>query len=353
MNLTCIDAFCGAGGLSLGLTRAGIDVVYAFDNDPLSVQTYNLNKKHLQHAAEIRDATGIDSKELLSRLDLDVGQLFLLAGGPPCQGFSVQRIGADEDDRNDLVLAYARLIDDIQPKFFLMENVPGLSGKRGASVLSSFLHRIADSGYHPHSEILNAEDFGVPQRRRRIFVLGVRNDLYRRAFEFTRPQRTSANGRTTVEQTIGELPPPPPDGSDHPQIPQHRADRLSKVNLARIRALEPGQGMEHLPEELLAECHKLGPDKIGHRNVYGRMSWNDVAPTITARFDSFTRGKFGHPTQDRSITLREGALLQTFPMDFEFSGNKVEIARQIGNAVPPKLAEAVGRMIIAYDRNHP
>lgn len=348
MRFSCIDAFCGAGGLSLGLTRAGFDVVYAFDNDPLSIQSYASNKKYLPHDAELRDAASIDAQELLTRLKLKSGDLFLLAGGPPCQGFSIQRIGADEDARNDLVLAYARLIDEIQPKFFLMENVPGLSGKRGEQVLKSFLRRVSESGYHPHIQVLNAEDFGVPQRRRRIFVVGVRHDLYRRAFEFLDPQQVAVNGRATVKQAIGKLPPPPADGSEHSEIPHHRADRLSKLNLMRIRSLKPGQGMEHLPPHLLADCHKAGPEKVGHRNVYGRMSWDSVAPTITARFDSFTRGKFGHPEQDRSVTLREGALLQTFPMDFSFAGTKVEVARQIGNAVPPKLAEAIGRMIIRH-----
>jgi DNA (cytosine-5)-methyltransferase 1 len=123
------------------------------------------------------------------------------------------------------------------------------------------------------------------------------------------------------------------------------------MNLKRIQALKPGQGREYLPDELLADCHKIDSSVIGYRNVYGRMAWDAVAPTITARFDSFTRGKFGHPEQDRSISLREGALLQTFPMDFRFIGTKVDIARQIGNAVPPVLAEQIGISIIdSYKR---
>ena len=116
--------------------------------------------------------------------------------------------------------------------------------------------------------------------------------------------------------------------------------------MERIRAIKEGQGRDNLPDELLADCHRIDSSVIGFRSVYGRMSWDDVAPTITARFDSFTRGKFGHPTQDRTISLREGALLQTFPVDFQFIGNKVDIARQIGNAVPPLMAKHIGASII-------
>ena len=155
----------------------------------------------------------------------------------------------------------------------------------------------------------------------------------------------------TVRDTIGDLPVPPQDGTDYPGLSLHRRDRLSERNLQRIRAIKEGQGRDDLPDDLLADCHRVDSSVIGFRSVYGRMVWDDVAPTITARFDSFTRGKFGHPTQDRSISLREGALLQTFPIDFEFTGNKVDIARQIGNAVPPVMAECIGKSIIdSYEK---
>ncbi|MEZ5307148.1 MAG: DNA cytosine methyltransferase [Pyrinomonadaceae bacterium] len=350
MKFKCIDAFCGAGGLSIGLVKAGIDVIFGFDNDPLSIQTYNLNKKHLPHFAELHDVTKIDPIDILKRLNLNIGDLFLLAGGPPCQGFSIQRIGSDQDQRNSLVLSHARLIKVMKPKFFLMENVPGLLGKRGGSTLELFLQQMDSCGYESHTQLLNAMDFGVPQRRKRIFVVGVRQDCYHSPFKFLLAHKSYSNTHTTVREAIGDLPSPPLDGSEHPEFPHHRADRLSETNLTRIRALKPGQGMEHLPMDLRADCHKIGPKQIGHRNVYGRMAWDNVAPTITARFDSFTRGQFGHPDQDRSISLREGALLQTFPLDFDFVGTKVEIARQVGNAVPPKLAEALGHMILDYHR---
>lgn len=352
MKYTCIDGFSGAGGLSLGLSRAGFDVMYAFDNDPLSIQTQKINSKYFNHPVAVADIKEFSrSGSLLKKASLKKGELFLLAGGPPCQGFSVQRIGAHIDKRNDLVLTYARLIEDVQPRFFLMENVPGLLGSRGDSIFRSFLSQVKKSGYYPYIKILDAEDYDVAQRRRRVFIVGIRSDVHKNEFVFPSPT-TPPGSRVTVAKILKGLPEPPLNGKDHPQIAQHRRDRLSPVNLARIRALKPGQGMEFLPKKLLAECHKVGANKIGHRNVYGRMAWNDVAPTITARFDSFTRGKFGHPEQDRSITLHEGALLQTFPKDFRFAGNKVDIARQIGNAVPSKLAEIVGRQILKYYRSN-
>jgi DNA (cytosine-5)-methyltransferase 1 len=244
------------------------------------------------------------------------------------------------------VSSYFQLVKELRPAYFLMENVPGIAGKRGRTLLDKEIEKISKNGYVVHWQVLDAQDFGVPQRRRRVFVVGERtdgDDLA--AFEFPSPL---ASKKITVRNAIGHLPPPPSDGSDHAKIVHHRSDRLSDLNKRRLAALPEGKGRDHLPAELLAECHKRSSDVIGHRNVYGRMAWDEVAPTITARFDSFTRGLFGHPEQVRSVSLREGALLQTFPQDFIFSGTKVEIARQIGNAVPVKLAEAVGRQIIAY-----
>ncbi|MEX1138920.1 MAG: DNA cytosine methyltransferase [Bacteroidota bacterium] len=348
MKYTCVDGFSGAGGLSLGLDRAGFRVVFGFDNDPTSINTQRINKKYFGHVTANMDVNDLLRKDALLRtIGLRRGELFLLAGGPPCQGFSVQRIGKDADERNRLVLKFGLLVKQARPKFFLMENVPGLLGMRGKGVLKSFLSTVHDCGYTPYLEVLNAEDYGVPQRRKRVFVVGIRNDLHKRKFEFPEA-KTLGKNRVTVRDVIGKLPRPPEDGTEHTVIRHHRRDRLSRLNLARLRALKPGQGREHLPLRLLADCHRVSADRIGHRNVYGRMAWNDVAPTITARFDSFTRGQFGHPVQDRSITLREGAILQTFPRDFVFSGNKVDVARQIGNAVPPRLAEIVGRQILRY-----
>lgn len=341
MNYTCIDSFCGAGGLCLGLERAGFNILFSFDIDQTCIDTLNANPQYFNHPTEAADISNMLGKKLLKKCGLQRGELFLLAGGPPCQGFSIQRRGSDFDIRNELVLKYGQLIEELYPCYFVMENVSGIGGKRGKSILQQLVDDVCAMGYRVHIELLDAQEYGVPQRRKRYIIVGERKDMLS---EYVYPPKV--NFRRTVRDTIGDLPSPPIDGSEHPTIPLHRRDKLSKLNLKRIEALKEGQGRDDLPNELLADCHKIDSAIIGYRNVYGRMAWGDVAPTITARFDSFTRGKFGHPDQSRSISLREGALLQTFPMDFTFKGNKVDVARQIGNAVPPVLAEAIGRSII-------
>jgi len=346
MKYTCVDCFSGAGGLSLGLMWAGIELLYSFDNDPKCIETQRLNANYFSsHKIEQANINSLLHGALLNKLNIRPGDLFLLAGGPPCQGFSIQRIGNDDDERNNLVFSYLRLIEEMKPQYFLMENVPGITGKRGRIILKQALDRAAKIGYWIHQKVLDAQDYGVPQRRKRVIVLGEKSNGDLPTFAF--PAAITPEGkRITVRMTIGDLPVPPDTGKDHPDISHHRKDKLSETNVRRLLALKQGQGRQHLPEELLTNCHRIDASIIGHRNVYGRMSWEEVSPTITARFDSFTRGQFGHPEQLRSISLREGAMLQTFPKDFLFSGGKVDIARQIGNAVPPILAKAIGVQLI-------
>lgn len=340
-KFTCIDSFCGAGGLGLGLKQAGYNILLSFDIDQICIDTINANKKYFGHPAESADISDMLNGELLKKCNLERGELFLLAGGPPCQGFSIQRRGSDIDKRNELVLKYGKLIEELYPMYFVMENVTGIAGKRGKTILQQLIEDVEKIGYTVHIKLLDAQDYGVPQRRKRYFIVGERKDLGEH-YEYPHP----LDYRRTVRDVIGDLPSPPDDGTDHPDISLHRRDRLSPLNLKRMKSLKEGQGRDDLPMELRADCHKIDSSVIGFRNVYGRMVWDDVAPTITARFDSFTRGQFGHPVQNRSISLREGALLQCFPMDFVFTGNKVDIARQIGNAVPPLLAKQIGKSII-------
>lgn len=341
MRYTCIDSFSGAGGLGLGLDRAGFDILLSFDIDSKCIDTIRANPAYFHHPAEVADITNMLNGKLLKMCNLKRGELFLLAGGPPCQGFSIQRRGEDVDARNELVPKYGQLIDELYPAYFVMENVSGIAGKRGKTILQNLIENAEAIGYNVHITLLDAQEYGVPQRRKRYIIVGERNDI---GVSYTYP---APNGKTvTVRDTISDLPVPPADGSDYPGISLHRRDRLSPLNLKRINAIKEGEGRDDLPPELLAECHKVDSSVIGYRNVYGRMAWDEVAPTITARFDSFTRGKFGHPDQPRTISLREGALLQTFPLDFVFTGTKVDVARQIGNAVPPVLAEQIGRSII-------
>ncbi|KAB2482765.1 DNA cytosine methyltransferase [Bacillus cereus] len=337
-NFTVIDSFCGAGGLSLGLQKAGLNIKLAFDNNKYAIETYS---KNFNHTALLESIENIKGEDLLKAAGLKKGELVLLSGGPPCQGFSVQRRGEDKDDRNALVLEYARLIKELEPTFFIMENVTGIKNKRGASYVQQVLDLVKELGYHTQMKTLNAADYGVPQSRKRVFIVGEKPINNQTFFEFPKKKYEPGNYQT-VKDAIFDLPSPPEDCSDHPCYPNHRRERLSDINRLRISHVPQGGGREYIPEELRLECHKVSVEKAGHRYVYGRLAWGEPSGTITARFDSFTRGKFAHPVENRSITLREGARLQTFTDDFVFSGTKVEIAKQIGNAVPPLLAEHLG-----------
>lgn len=345
---TALDLFCGAGGLSLGLRRAGFDVVAAVDHDAAAVRTYQRNLGSHVRRASIYD---LKPHDLLRELGMTPGECVLLTGGPPCQGFSVQRRGSDEDPRNHLVLEFLRFVEGVLPRFFVMENVAGLNSKRGRPFLDEIFRRVEAIGYHCRLEKLDAGAFGVPQFRSRVFLVGEGATGGPPVFRF--PVPVNPHLRRTVRDAIGDLPSPPADGSPHQGVPNHyREANLSALNIERIKHVPQGGGREHLPEHLQLPCHRNNPSHR-HMDVYGRLSWDAPAGTITAMFDSFTRGRFGHPEEHRSITLREGARLQTFPDDFVFEGSREECARQIGNAVPPLLAELLGRAVIAAAATRP
>ena len=273
-------------------------------------------------------------------------EIDLIAGGPPCQGFSVQRIGADHDDRNDLIFEFARFVSEIKPRMFVMENVPGLLGKRGAEFAARFESILTDQGYAVRNVRINAAEFGLPQIRKRIYYYGWLPAGKVPPFSFPAPTHTEGQFHT-VGGAIGDLPPAAAlkELTSSTDDLLHRRTRLSALNVERIRLIPPGGGFVDLPVNMRVNCHKGGADKIGHRYVYGRLSADRPASTITARFDSFTRGKFAHPYEDRNITLREGARLQSFPDQFVFTGSQENIAALIGNAVPPVMASVVGAAI--------
>ncbi len=332
-----VDLFCGAGGFSLGLAQAGFDVVLSVDNWGVALESHQRNFRHPAVSADLAQSSVID---LLKQERIRPSDIDLIAGGPPCQGFSIQRIGGDVDERNNLIFSFAKAVIDIRPRLFVMENVKGLIGRRGRELVERFLQMLGDVGYEVNYRVLNAADYGVPQNRRRVVFLG---SLRSGGCEFRHPIAThSAENHLTVWDAIGDLPSPPVDLSPMPGDRLHRRTRMSKLNLQRIMSIPPGGGMEDLPVELRVNCHKNGASKIGHRSVYGRLHKDEPAGTITARFDSFTRGRFGHPVEPRNITLREGARLQSFPDDHLFVGTQEEIAAQIGNAVPPLLAKHIG-----------
>lgn len=343
MKKTAVDLFCGAGGLSRGLVAAGFDVRAAVDNWPRAIESYRANfPGHSHLCGDVAELEKSNFRQLGVPSELD-----LVAGGPPCQGFSVQRIGSDFDERNQLIHEFARVVCELRPKTFLMENVPGLLGKRGRPIAESFVDKMVAAGYSVTHRIIDAVSLGVPQVRRRVFFVGY---LSSEDGLFSFPQQ-SAVKPMTVSEAISDLTSPPADFLPTPGDPLHRRTKMSFKNLERLALIPPGGGFEDLPVEMRVDCHKDGADKIGHRNVYGRLDADKPAVTITARFDSFTRGKFAHPIEHRNITLREGARLQSFPDSHVFLGTQEEIAAQIGNSVPPKVAEALGRSLLDLIEN--
>lgn len=335
-----IDLFAGAGGLSLGFRMAGFEAVFAIDSDEASCRTYAKNFGNHIYNIDIRK---VNHRFIKAEVGPLAEKVEVIVGGPPCQGFSVQRRGEDSDERNNLVLEFIRLVEEIKPQFFVMENVGGLLSKRGKSVMQLLMERVHKAGYVPHIKKLNASEFGVPQMRKRVFIIGEKSSTGLTNFKFP---VSLDNSDLNVSDFIKDLMDKGPD-----DVPNHISDRLSEINLQRIRALKPGQSRDSLPPHLQLDCHKRNGSHR-HMDVYGRMPWSGLAPTITARFDSFSRGRFGHPELDRSITLREGARLQTFPDNFVFEGTKGEVARQIGNAVPPLLAKGVAQSIMEALKNH-
>lgn len=338
-ELTCIESFSGPGGMSLGLEAAGFTVVSAFDYDKATVNTYNHNFGEQCRQRDARDVTG---DELLALSGLKSGDLDLFSGGPPCQGFSKQRRGAHLGDRrNDLVLEFARLVNELKPRAFLFENVAIFGQKRGLAFIER-MRSILDE-YRIYPNFFNSADYGLAQTRQRFMLVGIRLDI---PFSFSTPLPTVFSWRT-VHDVIGDMPEPPEDFSDHPDFPNHAKTRVTLKNIERFKFVPQGGGWKDIPWEYRLDCHKVADTrKGGWPDVYGRLQWKGQCPTITGGFDSFTRGRFGHPEQHRALTPREAARLQGFPDHFFFTGNRHEVRHQIGNVVPPPLAEVVGGSIV-------
>lgn len=338
-NFKFVEAFSGPGGLSLGLEEAGFELLYAFDYDEASVNTHNKNLGNKCHLIDIRD---LDPNKLRKELNLNIGDLDLVAGGPPCQGFSKQKKGAHlGDSRNELVIAYGKFIQGLLPKFFILENVAIFGQKRGKIFIEELKSELRN--YNFISEIYNSAAFGLAQKRERYIVVGIRKDL---EVGFTKPIFNIIKPKT-IRDVIGDLPSPPADYSPHPTIPNHQKAKITSLNEKRFSFVPPGGGWKDIPRNLRLPCHnRVDTTKGGWPDVYGRLEWTGVCPTITGGFDNFSRGRFGHPEENRALTAREASRLQGFPDDFIFSGNRGEVRSQIGNAVPPPLAKAIGIEIL-------
>ena len=344
-GLTVIDVFCGCGGSSYGFKLAGFDIKAAIDKNPLATESYTLNfsgtsilTKEIVHT----DAETV-AHNLLTKAKLAPGECTVLLGCPPCQGFCRLSKDGVNDPRNKLVSALSKIIAVIKPEFCVIENVPGLPNGSGKNIFQEALDELKSASYSNVAwQIVNAADFGVPQRRRRLLLIASR--LYAvsipKAFE---------QARKTVRETISGLPPIAAGASD-PNDYLHCSPTASAKVIERIRSIpKDGGSRRSLPPELQLECHKR---HSGFCDVYGRMKWDEPSPTITTGCTNVTKGRFIHPEQDRAISVREAALLQTFPRDFGFCGTPWQIARQIGEAVPVEFARRIANHIISL-RNQP
>lgn len=323
-NPVAIDLFCGCGGLTLGLKKAGFAVIGGVDIDPLSLETYRINHNEVSlFEGNIQD---IDPLVMLRSLGLRPGQLALLAGCPPCQGFSAMRTrnGAClvNDPRNDLVFDFLRYTSVMLPKAIMMENVPGLASDSRMMQLCKELKAL---NYFVQCKVLDAADYGVPQRRRRMILLGSRAGAV--------PFATQARHRRSVRDAIANLPRAGRSGDALHDLPEKRSERV--LQLIR-RIPQDGGSRRDAGSEFQLPCHKRCD---GFKDVYGRMAWDEVAPTITGGCVNPSKGRFLHPEANRCITLREAALLQTFPPKYFFSlrRGKFPAAQMIGNALPPEF----------------
>jgi len=332
-RIQAVDLFCGVGGLTRGLIDAGIDVRLGIDIDPACEYPYTANN----NAAFLLQSVGdVDAPTLAKCYTPKATRL--LAGCAPCQTFSsYNQKASTEDNRWWLLRHFGRLAVDLQPDLLTMENVPGLMDH---AVFSEFVTTLADEGYEVSYQPVDCSQYGVPQHRTRLVLLASKLG----PIELLTPDQFGHMERT-VRDAIGGLPTLEAGASDpHDQL--HRCSALSPLNMERMRASVPGGTWRDWPEELVAECHRKATGKT-YPGVYGRMTWDAPAPTMTTQFYGFGNGRFGHPDQDRGISLREGALLQGFPPYYRFvrPGDPIQykaIGRMIGNAVPVTLGEVIG-----------
>ncbi len=330
----CLDFFCGAGGLTRGLLDASIHVVCGVDHDERFRETYERNNPPSRF--ECADIADIDIKALRCKYGVDDDDLTLYAACTPCQPFSTlnQRRGAD--DRKELLLSFAELVRKHPPDFLVVENVPGLGNAYGQEVYRRFLEVLDQSGLiHRDADKLDAKDFAVPQIRKRFILLASRHGDIR----LPSPAEQAPG---TVRSAIEHLPRPGADSAppnhNHRPVPDHHRAILAEV------PQDGGSRSDVADKSVLLECHRRNPGV--HKDVFGRMQWDEPAPTLTCRCTDVYCGRFAHPVENRGLTIREAAALQTFSDDYEFVADSIYFAaRQVGNAVPVTLASRLGQVV--------
>lgn len=331
---SAIDLFCGAGGSTTGLVSAGYNVLVGVEQDANAAATYHTNHPDVQLYEE--DITLIDPRKVAADLGIEPGDLTLLNACPPCQGFSTLGAKKADDKRNDLILSVWPWIKVFQPSAFIVENVPGIHSDHRLARLLRLARR---HGYGVKEYRVEAVDFGVPQNRVRHIVVGVKG---LGKSEMPDDLRAAVPGDLTVRRPISVEGVFQRSAKLNPdKDPIHRWRRLTPETTRRIRAVPVGGTRHDLPDDLQLDCHKR-LDGRHATSVYGRIRLDMPAPTMTTRCTSPSCGAFIHPTEHRGISLREAALIQTFPENYDFHGSYGSIERQIGNAVPVQLAKGLG-----------
>ncbi|MDH1548651.1 MULTISPECIES: DNA cytosine methyltransferase [Pseudomonas] len=333
MTINVFDFFSGCGGTSCGFRNAGMNVRLGLDIDPDAAKTYRFNFPEAEFIeADIRALT----PDVLSKIMLGIEGKVLFSGCAPCQPFSKQnRFQSSDDPRRNLLSEFGRFVEFWLPDYVFVENVPGMQKDcLKSETFVSFTKLLDKLGYSYDAAVVQAASFGVPQTRSRLVLVAAKHETV------SIPRATHGAGLapfSTVRDWIEDLP-PLAAGEANQSDPDHCAMNLSEINLQRIAHTLEGGGRENWPEELLLNCHR---NYSGHSDVYGRLAWDRPASGLTTKCLSYSNGRFGHPNQMRGLSLREAASLQTFPRSYRFFGSLQSRARQVGNAVPPLMAESI------------
>lgn len=338
-----VDLYCGVGGLTHGFVKEGFEVVAGIDFDESCKYAYETNNKAKFISQDITITHSDDVDKHFDGADIKI-----LVGCAPCQAFSTLNNKSTANEKWKLLYSFSRIIKDIQPDIISMENVSNLIKFDNGKVFNDFIDVLKECEYHIKFDILNAKDYGVPQNRKRLILIASKFGKV----EFLPP--TTVGQHITLKQAIGSLP-PINDGEVHPIDKLHRARKLSPLNKRRIQHTPENGSWKDWPDELILDCHKKASG-LTYGSVYGRMSWNDVSPTLTTQCTGLGNGRFGHPQQDRAISLREAAIIQSFPKDYDFIDPEIPlyssvIERHVGNAVPVELGAFVARTINAHITN--
>lgn len=331
MNIEAVDLFCGIGGLTAGLIKSGVTVKAGYDIEPSCQYGYEYNNKASFILKDVADVTADEINNWYSE-----GAIRLLAGCAPCQPFSTYNQGKDTtlDKKWPLLYHFIRLIEEVRPELVTMENVPDVTKHK---VYHDFVSKLEELGYTVSANKVDCVQYGIPQTRKRHVLLA---SLISEDIELIPPTHDKP---VTVRDVIQNLP-ILQSGQQNQRDALHICPKLNELNMKRIKASKPGGTWKDWPEELLAACHKKDSGK-SYISVYGRMEWDKPAPTMTTQCYGFGNGRFGHPSQHRAISLREAAIFQTFPEDYQFCKDDFyikEVGKMIGNAVPVRLGEVVG-----------